>query len=183
MAAARLRRTSRHPLDGEDDDDDEAEHLDEEEQEKLIDTLQATNDAQNALYTKALVAISVLLVIPYLFVLPHDPLLATLSTTSLLSTAYILLRIPLTGISAFSALNTVLSPIERYLASLNGALSALVFLIGTVRKNRLQEWADARSWLGLVPGVLFALVMLARREMRAVDVRGLEALRYEYKGA
>ena len=124
-----------------------------------------------------LLALSVLLTIPYLAILPSDPLLATLAGTSLLSTAYTLVYIPFTNPAAVP-----LRPVERWLSILNAALCVLIFMATVVRSGE-WDWSDNMLWLGMAPGVVYGVVMVARREMRAVDVGQLETLRYGYKGA
>ncbi|KAH7040753.1 uncharacterized protein B0I36DRAFT_358019 [Microdochium trichocladiopsis] len=95
---ARLRRTFAYPDDAttSTDDDDSREALDEQEQEDLILTLAEQNEARNAQFTTALLALPVLATLPYLVVLLvrgstlSDRLIALLSLSSLGSTAYML---------------------------------------------------------------------------------------------
>jgi len=112
-----------------------------------------------------------------------------LSMTSLLSTAYVLWYIPprlptqpiVRGITPVYALHYQADgPIEEYLPWMNGALGAVL---------SFMAWADYRRgrpedvWKGLLPAVVFAIIMFARTQMRPLDVGGLERLRYGYKGA
>ncbi|KAK7423916.1 hypothetical protein QQX98_000788 [Neonectria punicea] len=87
---ARLRRTFQYP--DEDSTDSQPEALDEQEQEDLIEALAAENAARDANFRRLLVAIPIVATIPYIpsLLRPSTTLLALLSLTSLLSTAYLL---------------------------------------------------------------------------------------------
>ncbi|KAH7133318.1 hypothetical protein B0J13DRAFT_610405 [Dactylonectria estremocensis] len=110
---ARLRRTFQYPID-EDLTDSQPEALDEEEQEHLIETLAAENAARDAQFRSLLVAIPIVATIPYIPSLfrPSTTLLALLSLTSLLSTAYLLHHLPpaASGIAVLDAWARVKTP-------------------------------------------------------------------------
>lgn len=166
------------------------------EQETLISTLRTRDQSTNTLYKTAFLALPLLSTLVYLPLIftsstsastsSHPFLLSLLSITSLLSTAYTLHFIPLTtpdtkGKTPLYRLEPG-SPVTTYLPYLNGGLSALLTLIALLawRRERVEE-----AWRGVLPGVVFAVVMFARREMGVVsrEVGGLERLRYGYKGA
>ncbi|KAH7153124.1 hypothetical protein EDB81DRAFT_790627 [Dactylonectria macrodidyma] len=110
---ARLRRTFQYPVD-EDSTDSQPEALDEEEQENLIEALAAENAARDAQFRQMLIAIPVVATIPYIPSLfwPSTTLLALLSLTSLLSTAYLLHHLPpaTSGIAVLDAWARVKTP-------------------------------------------------------------------------
>jgi hypothetical protein len=148
----------------------------------------------------------VLLALPLLSIVPYIPtLLATrssflslLSISSLLSTAYLLYILPpgRTSIPLLDSLNAPAArspssfvhearddgggPIERYLPSLNLALSAVLGIMGLVSRGKELAW-----WgFGWLPAAVYAVVLLAKVVMGSVDPEAeLGSLRYEFKGA
>lgn len=105
-ARTRLRRTFHYPTD-ESSNGSTPEVLDEEEQEKLIQTLAEQNANTNQQYQIILLALPILSCIPYLLALfrPSTTLIAVLGLTSLASTAFLLFSLPPTetGIHALDA--------------------------------------------------------------------------------
>ncbi|KAI9678168.1 MAG: hypothetical protein M1817_006113 [Caeruleum heppii] len=182
-AKSRLRKAFRYPNEETDDDDDElTEALDEEEQENLIARLRMQNEAHDGLYMNLFLALPLLLIVPFALRLPGSPLLAMLSITSLLSTAYIMRFIPIgagdvkgkkpmrSNLDVWTAQG---GPVEIYLPWLNGAVCALL-LLGSLSQKKAghSEWM---MWTVPSAG--------ARLTLKSVDVGELERLKYGYKGA
>ncbi|KAI9819417.1 MAG: hypothetical protein M1832_003980 [Thelocarpon impressellum] len=187
MATSRLRHTFRYPAENTSDDEDLPEALDEEEQDRLITALRAENESRNGLYTRVLLALALLCALPYVPALLHSLLIAVLALTSLACTAYTLAFMPSSAsappFATAAAAAAYASPVERWLPVLNAILCGLVALTSSVRGSG-GRGGEGGAWMAFVPGVLYAAVLLARREMRAVDVgKALEGLRYGYKGA
>ncbi|KAK2594861.1 hypothetical protein QQS21_007411 [Conoideocrella luteorostrata] len=208
-ARARLRRTFRYP-----DESSEPETLDEQEQEALITQLSTQNSLQNTQFTHILLALPVVATIPYIPLLfrPRYSIIAILSITSLLASAYLLHKLPptVTGIAPLDAwtrredvlaaskdasiklrhqarrlqrgLNYDKSPLETYLPYLNAALVTILVLTGLVT----GRGAGSFSWVGMgnLPGIVYTVILLAKVVMGAVDPeKELSGLRYEYRGA
>ncbi|ORY03943.1 hypothetical protein BCR34DRAFT_492009 [Clohesyomyces aquaticus] len=71
--------------------------------------------------------------------------------------------------------------VRRYLIPANALLCAIF---------ALYELSQGRAWSegmmiggGYVPGFIFAVILVARRELRTFDLGELEGLRYRFKGA
>ncbi|KAL1850200.1 hypothetical protein Daus18300_013000 [Diaporthe australafricana] len=94
-ARTRLRRTFHYPTD-DSSNGGTPEVLDEEEQEKLIQTLSEQNATHNQQYQIILLALPILSCIPYLLALfrPSTSLIAVLGLTSLASTTFLLFSLP-----------------------------------------------------------------------------------------
>ncbi|PQE25382.1 Histone acetyltransferase protein [Rutstroemia sp. NJR-2017a BBW] len=203
QTTSRLRKTFRYPTDN-DSDDSLPEALDEEEQDSLIRTLHTQNTITNTHYTYILLALPLICVLPYLRTLlhPRTSLLSILSISSLLSTSYLLYILPpgVTGISVLDSLNSktqakarnhspVFSssdgPLQTYLPYLNIALSAILGVLGSLVKAKIQAQGMV-LWTGFewVPGAIYAVVVVAKLVMGSVDPEEeLRGLRYGYKGA
>jgi len=195
MASARLRKTFHYPADSA--SDDEPEDLDETEQEATIASLRTHDTSNTQFYRRAFLPLPLLATLLYLpslfFAVPRrQVLLAFLSVSSLLSTAWTLHYFPprmrqrrsaamgLRARSMYRLQYQAEGPIEEYLPWLNGGLCGVLAFIAVL------EWRKGRvdaAWRSAVPGIIFVIVMSARRQMRPLDVDGLERLRYEYKGA
>ncbi|KAJ4502257.1 hypothetical protein HRR83_009177 [Exophiala dermatitidis] len=86
-------------------------------------------------------------------------------------------------------------PIERYLPTLNAAISLLLFFSAMAyrSKGRNRDGAPSATtsvpeglWMFLLlPGLVFVMVYVAKRSMGDIQsgLRELQGLRYEYKGA
>ncbi|KAI1269479.1 hypothetical protein F5Y18DRAFT_99668 [Xylariaceae sp. FL1019] len=76
------------------------------------------------------------------------------------------------------------SPFEAYLPFLNLGLCAVLVLTGFLSPKRAQEQHWGHVGLANLPGVVYAVVLIAKIVMSSVDPETeLAALRYEYKGA
>ncbi|KAM0287954.1 hypothetical protein ACHAQH_000021 [Verticillium albo-atrum] len=196
-ASARLRKTFHYPADS-DSDASQPEAIDEQEQESLIARLAAENSSRNATFRLLLLPLPLVSLLPYLLAFPPSfPTL--LAATSLLATAYLLYTQPpdKTGLRAVDdwrrpatakrerqrrgAAPFVLEergPLDAYLPILNLGLCAVVALMGAFARGR------ERGLLAYWPGVVYAVVLVAKVVMGSVDPEGeLSALKYDYKGA
>ncbi|KAL9065459.1 MAG: hypothetical protein Q9161_008220 [Pseudevernia consocians] len=186
--ATRLRKTFHNS-----DDDTLPEHLDEEEQEKLIAKLRAENDDRNEEYKRlflALPSVSAMAYIPALIAsrLVQARLVSLLCMTSLIATAYILAFVPNVRPKPPNRVKSKRKsvpesgPVRQYISYLNGALSLLSALNSITFRDK-RGVHDGFWLLCLLPVVSFTVIMLARELMLSVDVDELEDLKYEYKGA
>ncbi|KAG0646178.1 hypothetical protein D0Z07_8359 [Hyphodiscus hymeniophilus] len=197
QTTARLRKTFHYPA-GNDSDDSLPEALDEEEQETLIRTLNQQNTNFNRLYTRILLALPALSIIPYLTTLfsSRTSLLSVLSISSLLSTAFLLYVLPpgRTNIpildawnkrktvhaTPHSAFNHDEGPIAEYLPLMNIGLCVVLGLLGMVFRGKEEVWLG----FGWLPAVIYGVSLLAKVVMGSVDPEAeLGGLRYEFKGA
>ncbi|KAL6855382.1 hypothetical protein ACO1O0_006523 [Amphichorda felina] len=198
---ARLRQTFRYSADEDaDSTGSQPEAMDEEEQEDLINRLVAQNTSGNAFFARLLLALPVAATLPYFpsLVHPSTALLALLSITSLLSTAFLLHRLPHTdtGIEILDRSRRGKiqkqqrqqlgldpgSPLDKYLPYLNLGLVVLLVLMGLVTKS------DAASFgligMGDLPAVVYGAVIVSKMVMASVDPESeLSRLKYQYKGA
>jgi hypothetical protein len=175
------------------------------EQERLIQTLHEENTTRNTQYIHALFALSLVCIIPYTLtiVTAHTTLLSVLSTTSLVSTAYLLFILPpgVTAISFIDNLNAASlsassraqarsqvlrhfgideGPIRQYLPYLNLGLCGILVLLGMVVGRKVELWWGF-SWL---PASVYAVVLVAKYVMGSVDPESeLGSLKYGFKGA
>lgn len=185
MATTRLRKTFRYPTD--EDSDDPVEGIDEEEQEKLIQTLHTTDAAKTRLYTALLLPLPLLPTLLYLPRLTTSLPAASLSAAaiaSLLATAYILYYLPHAPDTAGSRQPgppDADRSVRRHIVPLNGVLSAVLAVREGLAGTGWREGLAGGG--GYVPAFVFLLVLVARTQLRPVDVGGLERLRYRYKGA
>lgn len=187
MATTRLRQTFTYPSE---DNDDDGEHLDEEHQEKLIADLQAEDAQKNDTYRKLFVVIPIAAALFCLSLIlfattARQRLIALLSFSSLLCTAYILHYQPIVaperkGKKAMYQLEAEQGPVEKYLVYLNAAL-ATVMLLAAVLSWRQSKYQDA--WREALPAIIFGLTMFARQQLAPLDFEDLHKARYEYKGA
>ncbi|KID74100.1 hypothetical protein MBR_06824, partial [Metarhizium brunneum ARSEF 3297] len=177
------------------------------EQETLIADLAAQNRQTNTSFATVLLALPALSTIPYVPLLlrgPPNPIIAVLSLTSLLSTAYILYKLPPpeTGIAPLdawvqrgrvpAASETIRrlkrgagpdkSPLEMYLPYLNCVLSGVLVVLGLV----LGRGDGSFAWIGMgnLPAIVYGVVLVAKVVMGSVDPeRELGGLKYGFKGA
>ena len=206
MDTTRLRKAFRSTSD-EDEDDDLDEPLDEEHQERLIAELQAKDEQRNALYRKAFVALPIAAAVFFLYSFvvastARQRLVALLSISSLLSTAYLLHFMPIEapqrkGKRPIYQIEAEKGPVERYLAYMNAALAGLLLIVALLSwrngdgqaawREALPEsmWSDM---LDIVPFlilvvVIFCISMFVRDQLAPVDLEELQKAKYEYKGA
>ncbi|KAJ6787000.1 hypothetical protein PWT90_07425 [Aphanocladium album] len=201
--AARLRRTFQYPTDDNDgsDSDSSPEAMDEQEQESYIQRLAEDNKASNAQMALLLLAMPILATVPYLPSLPSLP--AMLAISSLLSTAYLLRRLPptVTGLYPLDAwagtggAAGARSPLDQNLPYLNALLAALLAFWGGAVAYRarhfdgapaVEDGGGALAWpiMCNLPAGVYGVVLLAKVVMAGVDPeKELSALRYDYKGA
>src|ERR1700753_3265385 len=92
MSGARLRRTFKYPSGS--DDDSLPEAIDEQEQEQLITSLQERDSSNTFLYKNTFLAIPLISIVPY-FLFGPGFIVSALCISSLLTSAFILERIPL----------------------------------------------------------------------------------------
>ncbi|KAF2239392.1 hypothetical protein EV356DRAFT_528652 [Viridothelium virens] len=197
MTAARLRKAFRYP--SESDSDGPVEGIDEEEQDKVISKLNTQDAVQNALYTKAFLALALLPLPWYLTTLFSQPttqdlLVVIISITSLLSTAYIVYFMPPRKIDKkgkrpvyIAEREEAVGPVRKYLISLVAALCTALAINGISVARKLghdEPWiTNPQIWWTLLPSVIFGLVMFARSQMTPIDTAELQRARYPYKGA
>ncbi|KIW31901.1 uncharacterized protein PV07_03489 [Cladophialophora immunda] len=195
MSTARLRKTFKYP--SEDDEDMSHEEMDEEEQEHLLQNLQASEISTNAIYTMVFTGLPLIVTLPFMWYLSMSTsramaFLCLLSITSLASSAYIMYMIPTstplgslsattrtapptrqrqtygTGISQTGFLLTSAeSPINQYLPYLNAFIGALLFIASMGYRSRTD--VPEGLWLFLLlPGLIFGMVFITRRSMSDV---------------
>ena len=75
-------------------------------------------------------------------------------------------------------------PVEMYLPYLNGGIAALL-LLASWSLNRRSDGPEGLWVFLLLPTVLFAMVMVARKSMADVEagITQLDDMKYNYKGA
>ncbi|KAK4496326.1 hypothetical protein PRZ48_012306 [Zasmidium cellare] len=184
---SRLRKAFRYPS----EDDDSNSDLDEEHQEKLIEDLQTQDAASNDLYRKAFISIPLSGALFFLYSLliasktAQQRLLALLSLTSLLCTAYILHFQPLQrpdrkGKKAVYKIEAEKGPLETYLIPLNAGLVGLLQLAAVLSWSRGEAEA---AWRQSLPALIYGLSMFVRWQLAPVDLEELKGARYELKGA
>ncbi|KAF2223500.1 hypothetical protein BDZ85DRAFT_110257 [Elsinoe ampelina] len=191
-----LRRTFHYPSDTDPDPttrhpDDE---LDNDQQEAIITSLRTQNENSIRLYRTIFAALPTIIALSYLpsLVVPakrRDALTALLAISNLLCSAYTIYFLPVhkgeapTGVGGRrqrALLAEMETPVALYLPVLNAGLAGALALFGTV----LWRKGDVVGGLwGVVPAAVYAVVMVARRELVPLDIEGLEKMRYEYKGA
>ncbi|TKX18534.1 hypothetical protein C1H76_9323 [Elsinoe australis] len=192
--ATRLRKTFKYPTDDSDSDARNPEdELDDEQQEAIISSLREKDESSIKLWTTlftALPLVAALFFLPSLFTTrSRDALISILSITCLSSTAYTMYFIPtrtpelstsLSGRRQRAMLVDMESPVAKYLPRMNGGLASVLGLLGVLLWSRGDTigaiWA-------VVPGAIYAVVMVARNDLVPMDIEALERMRYEYKGA
>jgi hypothetical protein len=140
MATTRLRNAFRYP--SESDSDNEPDELDEEHQEKLIASFQAEDAQKNNLYRNAFVSIPLIsaLFFLYTFIITSNArqrLIALLSVSSMISSAYILKFMPIEsparkGKRPVYQVEADKGPVERYMILLNASLVGLLLVAATL---------------------------------------------------
>ncbi|KLJ12648.1 hypothetical protein EMPG_12321 [Blastomyces silverae] len=191
MASLNLRRTFRYP--DSESENETREELDEQEQEEVIQKLLRRDEDCNAQYRLMFTALplaSVFLYLPWILSSTSTGrLLCLLSITSLLSTAYIMKYFRLErpdpkGKRPIRDIEAEQGPmiVRQHLSTANTVICALLSGIAFYAANRTNQ-GDIFWALYLVPGIVFLLVSVSRQIMMSVDIKELEGLRYEYKGA
>jgi hypothetical protein len=193
-AASRLRSAFRYPSDSDDSDPSSPIELDEEHQERLIDSLTSEDAAKTSLYRNLFLAIpaSGALFFLYSFFFhagsAQERLFALLALSSLIGTGYILHFIPVKQESERKKGKRALyqveadkgGPIERYLVVILSVLVALLQLaavVGWTKGDREKAYRES------LPAVVFVLTMVVRLQLRPLDMEELQRARYEFKGA
>ncbi|OCT51611.1 hypothetical protein CLCR_09062 [Cladophialophora carrionii] len=210
MDSTRLRKAFKYPSD--DDGDGSQEAMDEEEQEHLLQNLQASETSTNEIYTTVFTCLPLVILMPFLWYLSRSTsgtmvLLCLLGITSLISSAYIMYMVPVsTPLGSLSNLPRIASsaqqrrnysssqtsflltsdqsPINQYLPYLNAFICALLFLASWGYWSRSD--VPEGLWLFLLlPGVVFGMVFMAKRSMAEIEtgLSELRGMRYQYKGA
>ncbi|EXJ68308.1 uncharacterized protein A1O5_08923 [Cladophialophora psammophila CBS 110553] len=191
----RLRKTFKYP--SEDDGNMSHEEMDEEEQEHLLQNLQASETSTNAIYTMLFTGLPLIVTLPFMWYLSISTsramaFLCLLSITSLISSAYIMYMIPTstplgslsvpprttpitrqrqahgTGLSQSAFLfASAESPIDQYLPYLNAFIGVLLFIASMGYRSRND--VPEGLWLFLLlPGLIFGMVFITRRSMSEV---------------
>ncbi|KAL4899168.1 hypothetical protein BDW74DRAFT_119125 [Aspergillus multicolor] len=189
MASTRLRRTFRYPDDSGDDDD--REELDEEEQESVIRLLKRQNEERDSYYSlifAALPLLSTIVFIPSLLSSRASgllaPLLSLLGILSLAATAYTISSVPPRRPDP-KGKRPMRSPdlrqyARRYLLPGN---TGICVLLGMAYLFPPVTSTEIHPVIYLVPAALLITILFVRQVMASVDIKPLEDLRYEYKGA
>lgn len=160
MATIRVRKAFRYPSES----DSEPDELDEEHQERLIADLQAQDAHKNDLYRKGFLSIPIIgaLFFIYTFVIARtarERLIALLSISSLICTAYVLHFMPIEapdrkGKRPMYQIEAGRGPVESYIVYLNAALAGLLLIAaGLSWRKHLRE--DA--WREALPASTFRL--------------------------
>ena len=181
--STRLRRTFHYPSASSDSDSSSSsrnidDELDSDAQAALIADLRAHDARMAALYRGAFTALPLLAALLFVPAVLRDSRGTLLAVSSLLASAWTVWGVEAprpAGVRKGEA-----GPVDRYLPVLNGVLAGVLGIRGVV----VWRGGDgvAGGW-GVVPLVIYGVVMVARHELRPVDIDGLEKLRYEYKGA
>ncbi|OAX78911.1 hypothetical protein ACJ72_06778 [Emergomyces africanus] len=195
MASVNLRRTFRYPDSDSENETTTGQELDEEEQEALIQKLLLEDEKRNTQYTlifTALPLLSTLLYLPFIISSKSTGarrLLCLLSITSLFSTAYIMKYFRLErpdskGKRPVRDIEAEQGPlvVRQHLSTTNTVICGVLSFTAYFAKDTTDH-GDIFWALCLVPGVVFIFVWISRQIMMSVDIKELEGLRYEYKGA
>ncbi|KAK0937552.1 hypothetical protein LTR29_010885 [Friedmanniomyces endolithicus] len=188
MATTRLRHAFRYPS----EDEDEPDELDEEHQEKLIADLQAADTQRNELYRLFTLVIPLVSALYFIYIAifgsstAQQRIIALLSSSSVLCTAYLLLFMPPQAPvrngnnTAAHQRDAMDGPIKQYLAYLSAALATLLLLAAVLSWRRGVYEEALRQAL---PAVVFGLTMFVRQQLAPLDLEDLQKARYLLKGA
>ncbi|PLB54320.1 hypothetical protein P170DRAFT_421056 [Aspergillus steynii IBT 23096] len=190
MATARLRRVFRYPDDS-GGEEPGREDLDEEEQELVISRLKAQNDRQNIGYSAIFSAVPIF---PAVMLVPlalsgsmrlPERLFSLLGLLSLLLTACIMKFSPLQRLATEGLVSRsrILAAVLRFSVPVNAITCGLLALAYMMGPRASPASGTQLLLIYFVPGVMFTSVMVVRHAMATVELRHLEDLRYEYKGA
>ncbi|KAL4801294.1 hypothetical protein BDV18DRAFT_86399 [Aspergillus unguis] len=189
MASARLRKAFHYPDDS--GDDDAREELDEEEQEQMIVHFKAQNEKRNSQYSLIFAAIPLLSTISFVqYLLPSAALglsarlLSVLSILSLIATAYTskYVQPQRPDPKGKRPMRTpgLREQVHQYIIPGNAGVClflGLVYIFSSETSDAMQPVVY------LVPAALLTTLLLVRQVMVSVDLKSLEDLRYEFKGA
>ncbi|KKK16571.1 hypothetical protein ARAM_003093 [Aspergillus rambellii] len=197
MASARLRKAFRYPDDS--GDDTVREELDEEEQERVIRHLQIQNEKRNSEYTIIFATIPLLSSIIFIPSLLSSAsvgvfvrFLLLLSIGSLLATAYTMKYIPPQRPDPKGKRPMrnpdLMTHVRKYAVPVNTAVCVLLALVYLFSSNTGLSSIQPVAYLvppSLRAGylALLATILVVRQVMVSVDLKTLEDLRYDYKGA
>jgi hypothetical protein len=212
MATTRLRKTFKYPSESEDSDGSRDE-LDDEgnthanipsftqngstdqhspEQESLISKLRSSEAEQNAQYNLIFSILPLTVILPFLFYLPsctpRTALFCLLAVTSLCSSSFIMRYLPMGSPNARGRAREINveidGPVEMYLPYLNGGVSGLLLLASWSLKRHTDSQEGLWVFL-LLPAIMFAMIMIARKSMADVEagISQLDSMKYNYKGA
>ncbi|OJJ03821.1 hypothetical protein ASPVEDRAFT_759274 [Aspergillus versicolor CBS 583.65] len=186
MESARLRKAFRYPDDS--GDDIAREELDEEEQERVIKNLKIQNEERDSQYSVVFAAIPLLSIIVFVpSLLSSHALgvftrfLSLISIISLLATTYTIKYVPPQRPDP-KGKRPVRHPdlVRRYIIPGNSGISAFLVLVYFTSS---EASIGAQPVVYLVPVALLTTILIVRHVMVSVDLKPLEDLRYEYKGA
>ncbi|KAL2819941.1 hypothetical protein BDW59DRAFT_119420 [Aspergillus cavernicola] len=189
MASARLRKAFRYPDDS--GEDAAREELDEEEQERVIRHLQLQSEKRDSQYSTVFAAIPLLLTMVFLPSLLSPAALGfftrffnLLSITSLLATAYTMKYVPPQRPDP-KGKRPMRNPdlmmhVRRFIIPGN---SMACVLLGLGYLFSSEAVAGIQPTAYLVPAALLVAILTVRQVMVSVDLKPLEDLRYEFKGA
>ncbi|KAG9199860.1 hypothetical protein G6514_007858 [Epicoccum nigrum] len=199
MAATRLRKTFHYP-DSSDDEDTVEAGMDLQDRETLLTNLQSHDTTSTRLYTHLLLILPTsiaLLTLPGLLrtsmVVP-----SLLALVSLAASAYALYYLPLPPLNTLSdrqAPGGGRAPssrtneqaerrevpwlsdqsqalLARYLIPANGVMCGVLALLELLRGREWREGMMVGG--GYLPGLVLSVVLWARRELRGVDMSGLQ---------
>ncbi|KAK4228468.1 hypothetical protein QBC38DRAFT_153710 [Podospora fimiseda] len=195
---ARFRKKFRYPSDvddGHNSDNSIPEIMDEQEQDNFIAILSQSNTQRNAATSRFLFILPIISAIPFLLpiFLSHptspSPVFILVSLSSLAATTFLIHTLPpeKTGISFLDSAGSIpvldiKGPLEKHLPYLNLGLVVLAGLNGLL-EQRIKS-AHNGVLLGLLPGIVYGVVIGAKVMMASVDPeRELKGLKYGYKGA
>ncbi|OAG43767.1 hypothetical protein AYO21_01994 [Fonsecaea monophora] len=197
MSAARLRKTFKYP--SEDDADMSHEEMDEEEQENLLQNLQASETSTNAIYTVMFTALPLVVTLPFMMYLTMSTsramaFLCLLSITSLASSAYIMYMVPTSTPLGSLSTSSRSSPTATRQRHVHGTgipqtgfllssadspinqylpyLNAFIDVLLVIASMGYRSRSDVPEglWLLLLlPGLIFGMVFLTRKSMSEVN--------------
>ena len=163
------------------------------EQESLISKLRDSEAEQNAQYNLVFSVLPLTVVVPFVVYLPsctpRTSLFCLLAITSLLSTSFIMRYLPIAPshfkLKQLRPLGIEIDgPVEMFLPYLTGGISCLLLVASWSLKRKPDSQEGLWAFL-LLPAVMFAMIMIARKSMADVEagITQLSGMKYDYKGA
>ncbi|WPH01006.1 Hypothetical protein R9X50_00384000 [Acrodontium crateriforme] len=187
MASSRLRKAFKYP---DEDDDALSDELDEEHQEQLINSLQVEDAQKSSLYRNIFLVVPLTgaLFFVYTFVeasSARQRLIALLSFTTMLCTAYILQFMPLQpperkGKTPLYKLDAAKGPVNKYFVYLVASLAGLLLLAAGVS---WRKGAHEAAWRETLPAIVLGLTIVARQFLAPLNMDELQQAQFNYKGA